>query len=260
MRIQLVVACVFNILVALSQPILETEGAILLAITQDSTPAQVGAIRWTGYVFQGWRGSSWENLSSGTVADYDGIRYKTIKLGHQEGMTENLKTTHYNNGEDIINSTSDFTWMFPTASWCWYNNLSSNGITYGRLYNWHAVVDSRGLCPTGWHIPDDGEWTVLTDFLGGLSGAGGKMKEVGLVYWQPINLGATNASGFTGLPGGLRSSDGTFAGLGADGHWWSSTVSDSTRAWSILLDLDEKSARKLSALRGSGYSVRCLKN
>ena len=259
-KFQFILVCLLKLVVSSSQPILETEGAIILATSQDSTAAQLGAIRWTGYVFQGWTGSSWKNLNSGSVADYDGIRYNTIKLGQQEWMTENLRTRHYNNGDEIINATSDFTWMFPAAAWCWYDNLITNNDPWGKLYNWYAVTDARGLCPVGWHVPDESEWTILTDFLGGLSAAGGKMKEVLLAYWVSQNLGATNASGFTGLPGGLRSSDGTFAGMRIDGHWWSSSATNATHAWTILLDHDDKGARETNGPKGDGYSVRCVKD
>jgi uncharacterized protein (TIGR02145 family) len=239
---------------------LEVYGAIAVGQSSDSASAQTGTIRWTGYTFQGWTGSTWENLNSGTVVDYDGVRYKTIKLGHQEWMTENLRTSHYANGNFITNNTSDANWMFAGPAWCWYDNLSSYGTPYGRLYNWYAVTDSRGLCPFGWHVPEDAEWTALTDFLGGLSIAGSKMKDVGLDYWLTPNLGATNTSGFTGQPGGFRDSDGTFAGISADGHWWSKSESNETNAWSVILDFDDKAARKLNAPKGSGYSVRCVKD
>ncbi len=129
----------------------------------------------------------------GTVSDIEGNTYKTIKIGTQTWMAENLKTTKYKDGSEIPNITNNGD----------YDNNPANSETYGRLYNWYTVDDDKGVCPEGWHVPDDAEYTVLTDYLGGESVAGGKMKETGTEHWNSPNTGATNESGFTGLPRGV---------------------------------------------------------
>ncbi|MBK8503768.1 MAG: fibrobacter succinogenes major paralogous domain-containing protein [Saprospiraceae bacterium] len=186
---------------------LEVDGDIKISSSGETSPAP-GTIRWTGTDILGWNGSKWISLTSGVafegdVTDIDGNLYRTIKIGTQEWMAENLRTTRYTNGEMISKVNNSTTW--PNANygaWCWYDTSSTYELPYGKLYNWYAVNDGRGLCPTGWHEPTDAEWTTLTDFLGGLSLAGGPMKAAGTAHWKTPNTGATNASGFSGLPGG----------------------------------------------------------
>jgi len=136
--------------------------------------------------------------------DIDGNVYETIQIGDQLWMAENLKTTHYNNGDEIPYPSNEDFGSFDEGQYGVYDNDPSNADVYGNLYNFAAVDDDRGLCMEGWHVPSDGEWTVLTDYLGGSSVAGGKMKEEGLDHWNSPNTGATNESGFTGLPAGYR--------------------------------------------------------
>jgi uncharacterized protein (TIGR02145 family) len=137
-------------------------------------------------------------------------------------MENNLEVTNYRNG-DIIPYVSDPTaWAgLTTGAWCYYKNDLKSG--YGKLYNWYAVNDIRGLAPAGWHVPTDAEWTTLTTFLGGVSVAGGKMKTTGTKSWKTPNTAATNSSGFSGLPGGYCSNAGTFFNVDYFGYWWSST-------------------------------------
>lgn len=131
-------------------------------------------------------------------------------------MAQNLRTTKYKNGDAVPNVSNNFDWSnLGSGAYCWYTNSNGFEQPYGKLYNWYAVIDSRGLCPTGWHVPSDAEWTTLTDYLGGTSIAGGKMKETSTTHWISPDSGATNESGFTGLPGGNRNSDGTFLFLGS---------------------------------------------
>jgi uncharacterized protein (TIGR02145 family) len=145
-----------------------------------------------------------------------------------------------------------------------YNNDAANDALYGKLYNWYAVNDSRGLCPTGWHVPSDAEWTTLTDFLGGQSVAGGKMKSTATQPtpggWNPPNTGATNSSGFTGLPGGDRDSGGWFDHLGFNGTWWSSSVTGSGVAWYRVLYSDNARANRGTNVHRLGFSVRCARD
>jgi uncharacterized protein (TIGR02145 family) len=152
-------------------------------------------------------------IQAQTVKDIDGNVYKTVTIGTQVWMGENLKTTKYRNG-DLIRTTIPATKGIesePTAKYQWaYDGNESNVATYGRLYTWYAVTDKRNVCPTGWHVPTDIEWTTLTTYLGGVRVAGGKLKETGTTHWQYPNTGATNETGFTALPSGYRDSDGTY--------------------------------------------------
>jgi uncharacterized protein (TIGR02145 family) len=161
-----------------------------------------------------------------TIIDIDGNVYNTITIGTQIWMKENLEVIHYNNGDSIINITDNTQWMNDSlGSYCNYNNSVDTANIYGKLYNWFTVVDNRNLCPTGWHVPSIAEWNTLSLYLGGGSVAGGEMKETDTLHWHSPNVGATNISGFTGLPGGLRSTYGFFANLGDWGFWWSTSAS-----------------------------------
>ena len=149
----------------------------------------------------------------------------TVSICDQVWMKKNLDVDHYRNGDPIPQVTDPTQWAnLTTGAWCYYNNDPANRTTYGKIYNWYAVNDSRGLAPVGWHIPTDAEWTELENCLGGESVAGGKMKETGTTHWLSPNTGATNESGFTALPGGSRSyMNGLYYEIGQSGAWWSST-------------------------------------
>ncbi|MFH1894133.1 MAG: FISUMP domain-containing protein, partial [Candidatus Zixiibacteriota bacterium] len=164
--------------------------------------------------------------SSGTVTDIDGNVYQTVTIGTQVWMMENLKVIHYRNGDPIPHVTDGGTWVgLTTGAYCAYNNDENNVATYGRLYNWYAVGDSRNIAPAGWHVPSDAEWQTLVDYLGGNRVAGGKLKEAGTTHWLSPNTGANNESGFSALPGGSRLDGGlSFLGMGVVAHFWSSTL------------------------------------
>jgi len=151
-------------------------------------------------------------IETGTVTDIDGNVYTTVKIGDQWWMAENLKVMHYNNGDSIPNITADW-WDLTYGAWCEFDNDPALGDVYGKLYNWYAVDDSRGIAPAGWHVSDPSEWDILEDFLGS-SNAGGKLKETGTTHWNSPNTGATNETGFTALPGGYRGQWGVFDYLG----------------------------------------------
>ena len=141
--------------------------------------------------------------------DIDGNFYGTVQIGNQLWMSENLKTTHYNNGDEIPTGLTDGDWQNNTSgALAVYDDNELNADIYGRLYNWYAVVDNRGVCPENFHVPTDEEYTQLTNYLGGSDVAGGKMKEAGLEHWNSPNAGATNESGFSGFPGGFRNISG----------------------------------------------------
>ncbi len=200
--------------------------------------------------------------NSNTVTDYDGNVYNTITIGTQVWMVENLKVSHYRNGEPIPNVSDPDDWgNLITGAFCNYDNSFSNGTTYGKLYNWYAVNDGRNIAPIGWHVPTDAEWTILTSYLGGASVAGGKLKETGTTHWASPNTGATNESGFTALPGGYRFSNGTFYHIGDFGNWWSSTEANiANDAWIRAMRYDNSAVSKTGSYEENGYSVRCVRD
>jgi len=210
------------------------------------------------------------NLTYGSMTDQDGNTYATIVIGTQEWMAENLRTTSYANGDPIPNITNNTQWSnLTTGAWSHYNNDSQYENPYGKLYNWYTVVDTRNVCPTGWHVPSDAEWTVLSDYLGGENVAGGKMKSTGTQdwfdskdspYWQYPNTDATNESGFSGLPGGFRYYLGSFYFIGGSGYWWSSTEYDTYSAWYRYLYYFNGDVGRDYGTKGSGFSVRCLRD
>ncbi len=197
-----------------------------------------------------------------TVTDYDGNVYQTIVIGTQTWMVENLKVTHYRNGDEIDNITDNTAWIGLTdGAYCWYDNDIANKADYGALYNWYAVADSRNIAPTGWHVPIDSEWSTLITFLLGAEVAGGKMKETGFAHWDSPNTGATNQSGFTALPGGYRyGGEGTFARMGGWGYWWSNTPITESSAWYRWIESGHANAYRIGVTNTFGFSIRCLKD
>jgi len=197
-----------------------------------------------------------------TITDIDGNVYKIVTIGTQVWMAENLKVTHYRNTDAIPNITDDKLWSnLTTGAYCDNNNTPSNSITYGKLYNFLTVLDSRNLCPSGWHVPSDNEWTKLAEYLGGESFAGGKLKEQGTTHWKSPNTGATNESGFTALAGGKRLNNGAYYPVGSiSGQWWSSTTNDSFTAFSRYLYNDYVNFSRNFIYINYGLSVRCIKD
>jgi uncharacterized protein (TIGR02145 family) len=190
------------------------------------------------------------------VTDIEGNVYKTIQIGTQTWMAENLKTTKYRNGDPITNVTAIMDWNdLTTGAYCWYNNDISNKATYGALYNWYAVTDSRNIAPSGWHVPTNDEMHTLMNYLGGLVAEGGKLKETGTTHWASPNNGASNETGFTALPGGglLATS---FDGIEFSGRWWFSTQ---YLSYSYLY-MSSVDGYLLIASGGNGFSVRCVKD
>lgn len=203
-----------------------------------------------------------ENNNSGSyVEDVDKIRYKTIKIGSQIWMSENLKVTRFSNGDPIPLVTENIDWEEANSgSYCYYQNDIKYDDIYGKLYNWRAVNDPRGLCPDGWHIPTDGEWQLLSDYLGGNEIAGNKMKEVGSKNWEYPNNGASNVSGFTALPAGGRDEFGEFIIDKYGGHWWSITEDGDIDIWVRSIYFGYGSILRDSYHKNCGFSVRCIKN
>jgi len=195
-----------------------------------------------------------------TVTDFEGNVYNTVTIGTQVWMKENLKVTHYRDGSSIPNVTEAAPWQAQTAgAYCNYDNDANNGSTYGRLYNWYAVNDSRGLAPAGWHIPSEAEWNTMVSYLGGEEVAGGKLKETGATHWTIINIGATNETGFTAIPGGERSYNGVFNKLNEAATWWTSS-SDGTYAWQWIVGAYDDDIGEQGSIYTYGFSVRCVKD
>lgn len=183
-------------------------------------------------------------------------------IGDQVWSSTNLNVGKYRNG-DVIPQVTGTAWSgLTTGAWCWYNDDSvTYAATYGKLYNWHAVNDPRGLAPLGWHIPTLAEWAILTDYLGGTTVAGGAMKQTGTSLWTTPNTSATNTSGFTGLPGGVRNaSTNNFTQRGEFGHWWSASNYATTHAWSPYLYYNDSNSSITYHQMNDGLSVRCVRD
>ncbi len=196
-----------------------------------------------------------------TVTDFDGNVYTTVTIGTQIWMAENLKVTHYRNGAPIDNITDNTEWgNLTTGAYCNLNNDEGTVDTYGRQYNWYAANNTNSICPTGWHIPSDAEWTTLINYLGGSDTAGGKMKESGTAHWSNPNLGATNSSGFTALPGGYRNNLGIFDETYNYGFWWSSSHFNDTDGSIIYLFHNYAGVWGGNASKKRGYFIRCIKD
>jgi uncharacterized protein (TIGR02145 family) len=201
------------------------------------------------------------------VKDIDGNVYKTVKIGNQEWFAENLKTTKYNNGTPIPNVTSNSDWgNLTSGAYAWYeNNEATYKNAYGALYNWYAV-NTGNLCPTGWRVPTDAEWTTLPDYAGGASVAGGKLKSTRTApdshpRWYSPNTGATDEYGFSALPGGSRHhGHGAFSDVGSLGFWWSSIENDATYAWFSSVYYGNRSVFRGFNNKRSGFSVRCVRD
>jgi uncharacterized protein (TIGR02145 family) len=209
------------------------------------------------------------DLTYGSMTDQEGNVYKTIVIGNQEWMAENLNTSIYRNGDAIPTGLSDAEWenTFNTqqGAWAFYNNDASYACPYGKIYNWYVCADARQLCPIGWHVPSDAEWAVLTSYLGGEDVAGGKMKTTGIIegvtgLWHAPNTSATNVSGFSAVPSGLRANYGVFGDLGFIGYWWSSSEFVPGYAGLCYIDYISEFADQLNYTKQFGFSVRCLRD
>ena len=227
----------------------------------------------TFFIILGFSLNSFGQTAGNGLTDIDGNTYNSVIIGTQEWQKENLNVSKYADGTVIPQVTDLNTWLnMLTGAWCYYNNNSVNGPVYGKLYNWYAVMGiydtaslnnpllRKKIAPAGWEVPTDAEWTTLTDYLGGESIAGGKMRESGSLHWLSPNTGASNSSGFSALPGGLRQDFRFFDGMTADGYWWSISEFDTTTAWCRYLVWVSVDIMRFSDTKISGFSVRCLKN
>ncbi len=221
---------------------------------------------------------TWTTLqsSNNNPTDADGNTYTTVTIGTQVWMKENLKVSKYRNGNAIPTNLDNPTWQNTTSgAYAIYNNDAANNTTYGKLYNWYAVADPRGLCPAGWHVPTDHDWQLLTKYLDPAADttqccaniAGGMIKTIGTIesgtgLWSSPNQDATNSSGFSGYPGGYRYFDGSFYYLGINSVWWTSTEISAESAWNRFISYDQSSFNQKNPISGKvgGFSVRCLRD
>jgi len=245
------------------------EGAITVGDSEGATP-DAGTIRWTGTDFEGWTGSQWVSLTSGPcgglsfVKDVEANTYPVVAIGTQCWMAVNLRTKNYNDNTAIplVNSSVDWGTV-TTPAYCWYNDNSGNANPYGALYNWYAVdMTSNGnknVCPVGWHLPKELDFSTLQTFLGGESTAGIPLKEAGSVHFLDDNDTATNESGFTAIPGGYRSGT-SFFEKGYYAQYWSTTATNTTTAKFFDLEYDGEYARISDQNKITGNSIRCVKD
>lgn len=201
---------------------------------------------------------------TGKVKDIDGNIYKTVLIGDQEWMGENLRTTKLNDGTAIANETDMTKWIqITTPAYSWLENDEAKKMPYGALYNWFSV-NTGILCPAGWHVPTDEDWTKLTDFLGGAETAGGKLKEPGTGFWTAPNAGATNETGFSAIPAGYRYGyfwgDGKFYEKGINGYYHTSTECTNTHMWTRTFNTVNTKVYRSIFVKNNGFSVRCVKS
>jgi uncharacterized protein (TIGR02145 family) len=201
------------------------------------------------------------NTFSGYTGNNAPNACKTVKIENLEWMAENLNVSFFRNGDSIPEARTKEEWVKAgkdgKPSWCYYENKIENGSKYGKLYNFYAVIDPRGLAPVGWHVSSDAEWRQTTDFLGGEDAAGTKMKSH--IGWNQDGNG-TNESGFTGLPGGCRDLNGIFGYIEEIGYWWSSTEKDINLAWYRCIDNSPWYVYRTNYFKQNGLSVRCIKD
>jgi uncharacterized protein (TIGR02145 family) len=208
-----------------------------------------------------------------TLVDIDGNVYNTVVVGSQCWMKENLKTTHFNNGATIASGLTNVQWSSTTSGACTdYNNDTANTSKYGKLYNWYALNDPAGLCPVGWHEPKLTEWNVLIKTIDANADtncvnctpsltAGGDMKEAGILHWLNPNTGATNSSGFTALPGGVRNgSNGYYSQIDNYAYFWSVSPYSTTTTYYFSIRANDAFITNNNVVNNSGFSVRCIKD
>jgi uncharacterized protein (TIGR02145 family) len=218
-----------------------------------------------------------DSLSHNFAVDIDGNTYKTVLIGEQRWLAENLRVTKYNNGDIIEHVLDPFIWKnLKIGARVEYVHLNDSTYVDGFLYNWFAIDDPRGICPSNWRIPDESDWNKLETFLGmseddlmrtagrgSLKNIGGMLKDTTLTSWRQPNIGATNSTGFTALGSGMRLYSGVFNGSGKTGFWWSSTPRNTAnlspnRVWIRFLSYHAGYFSRVSTFKQSGVSVRCV--
>jgi len=214
-------------------------------------------------------GVSSSNFSSSShgpkLLDIDGNEYKTVKIGNQLWMAENLRTSSFNDGVAIPNVIADTNWSnLKSAAWCSYNNEEKFEIVYGKLYNWYSLNPktngNKNICPSGWHVPSDKEWIELYEYLGGIEVAANKLKHADPYCWMYLHEKASNSSNFSALPGGYFYNIGRFDGLFSAAIWWSSTENDATSVWRFLVHAGASQIDMKYFPKEDAASIRCVKD
>jgi uncharacterized protein (TIGR02145 family) len=219
--------------------------------------------RFAGLFFFVFRLTAQTNSFSTSIKaiDIDGFEYKTAKLGTQTWMAQNLNVTRFRNGDPIMEAKTKEEWekadLEGIPAWCYYNNDFENGPKHGKLYNWHAVTDPRGLAPAKWHVPNLEEWNRLINFLGGNMKAGKLLKDS--TGWHNGGNG-TNKSGFSASPSGNRTDMGNFKGLNTFGYWWSRQESNASAAWGCDMGHAYPQINVYAFRKGNGFAVRCVRD
>ena len=244
---------------------LELPETFTLEITINGQPADFVTVEIKGIKICGEGGGTF-------IDERDGREYKTVQIGDQCWMAENLNASRYRNGDLIPEVKDPAEWAnLTTGAWCYYENDPGNGTIYGKLYNWYAVNDPRGLAPNGWHVPSDAEWKILEMYIGmtqeeadtesnSRGDKGGKLKEAGEVHWLTPNAGATNETGFTALPGGNHEHTGNFSAMYLMCQMWSSTSFNDPDAWQRFVSYGEPSIGRDHPSKADGKSVRCIRD
>ena len=245
---------------------IQVDGGILLEETHVVNPKE-GTMQWTGSDLLVWNGFKWISLINGSVfdsqiKDIDENVYPVIRIMGMEIMGHNLRTTRYRNGDPITPITDPTSWSTQgSGAWCWYENNPSFNTQYGKLYNWYAATDLRGICPEGWHVLSKDEWSYIIGSLGGDDVAGGKMKQFGNAGWALPNNGASNESNLSIIGGGLRTDDGQFNSFNTHGYQWSRTENPTTHGYFIVLfNGKTELSQGISLNKKSGMSIRCIKD
>lgn len=263
---------IFSLLLLLSScsnaigqaPAFQVDGAIQVGDSHNESP-EPGTMRWTGLDFEVYNGARWVSLTDGqtaSVTDLDGNTYPTVKIGEQYWFVENLRTSQYTDGSPISLALDPTTWAgLNSGAYCWYQNNNNYDYPHGKLYNWYATVDTRGLCPDGWKVPSLEDWNILLNTLGGVSVAGGKMKQQGTEYWSVTDANVTNESGFTAIASGSRITDGIFSGsFGYLAGFWVTDEYSATESEIISLGALANSVAIVAQTKYYGYQVRCVRS
>ena len=261
--LQIFIGLVWSASISLTgQQSITLESGIKIGNDTSDTPV-AGTLRWTGEDLQVYTNDFWVSLLTGeavgsVVTDIDGNTYGTVQIGNQIWMAENLRTTRFRDGTliPLVEDLADWN-SLSTPAYSWYANDNSLENVYGKLYNWFTVDDPKGLCPEGWHVPSIAEAIALSTHLGGDGVSGGKLKSTGTEYWNHPNTGATNESGFSALPGGLKSTAFVAGGLGA---YFFTTDLDGNAAQYFILRYTNDDMIRNSASQKTGVSVRCIKD
>lgn len=233
-----------------------------LALAQDTLYVYQGGVAIFKHSVNTVDSITFQKQNANTVTDINGNVYNTVKIGSQVWMVENLKVKNYRNGDPIANVTDPVQWSNVSGgAYCSYDNSNSNADVYGYLYNWFAATDKRNIAPSGWHVPNNNDWNILIDYLGGEGVAASKLKETGVTHWLSPNTGATNESGFTGLPAGKRAGDlGGFWFLHNQLNLWSTDELDVSSARSRPIEVNSYGCIWGYDNKKSGLSIRCVKD